>query len=75
MSDKDRAMKHLREVIRFDEKHFNKKITTDDILEELRKSGHNPIKSKQLEDAIKAIIGRHNAGFTKKNLENAVMVK
>ena len=69
MSDKDRALKHLREVIRFDDKHFNKQITREDILEELRKSGHNPIKSKQLEDAIKAIIGRHNAGFTKKNLE------
>ena len=35
-----------------------KNITREDIIEELRKSGHNPIKSKQLEDAIKAMIGR-----------------
>ena len=69
MSDKDRAMKHLREVIRFDDKHFNKKITREDILEELRKHGHNPVKSKQLEDAIKAIIGRHNSAFTKMNID------
>jgi hypothetical protein len=35
----------------------------------LRKNGHKPAQSKQLEDAIKAIIGRHNAAFTKMNID------
>ena len=34
---KDRALKHLREVTRFHKDFFNKKISRDDILEELKK--------------------------------------
>ena len=69
LSDKDRALKHLREVTRFDPKYFNKKISRDDILNDLRKSGNEARMSRPLEDAIKAIIGRHNAAFTKMNID------
>ena len=69
LSPKDRALRHLRNKTRFNEDFFNKKITREDVLEELRKNGHKPVQSKQLEDAIKAIIGRHNAAFTKMNID------
>ena len=69
LSPKDTALKHLRNKTRFNEDFFNKKITRYDILEELRKNGHKLVQSKQLEDAIKAIIGRHNASLTKMNIE------
>ena len=62
-------MKHLRNKTRFNEDFLNKKITRDDILEELRNKGHKLVQSKQLEDAIKAIIGRHNTSFTKMNID------
>ena len=66
---KERALKHLRDVTRFDPKYLNKKISRDDILSDLRESGNLTRISKPLEDAIKAIIGRHNAAFTKKDIE------
>ena len=69
LQGKERALKHLREVTRFDPKYRNQKISRDEIINDLRESGNLTRMSKPLEDAIKAIIGRHNAAFTKKNID------
>jgi hypothetical protein len=64
-------MRYLRDVIRVDPKLFVKRFSRDDILTTLRENNklqNGARLSKRLEDAIKAIIGRHNASFTKQNI-------
>ena len=71
LPEREKAMRYLRDVIRVDPKLFGKRISRDDILEILRenkKLQNGARLSKKLEDAIKAIIGRHNASFTKQNI-------
>ena len=67
-----KAMRYLRDVIRVDPKLFGKRISRDDILTILRenkKLQSGARLSKKLEDAIQAIIGRHNASLTKQNID------
>jgi hypothetical protein len=71
LPEREKAMRYLRDVIRVDPKLYGKRISRDDILEILRenkKLQNGARVSKKLEDAIKAIIGRHNASFTKQNI-------
>ena len=61
-------MRYLRDVIRGDPKLFGKRISRDDILtisRENKQLQNGARLSKKLEDAITAIIGIHNASFTK----------
>ena len=62
---KQDAIRHLRRVVRFDPKYFNKRLSREEILEDLKNSNKTVRMDRQLSDAIKAIIGRHNAGYTK----------
>ena len=62
---KQGAMRHLRTVIRFDPKYYNKPLSREEILEGLKNSNKTVRMDRQLSDAIKAIIGRHTAGFTR----------
>ena len=72
LPEREKAMRYLRDVIRVDPKLFGKRISRDDILtivRENKKLQNGARLSKKLEDAIKAIVGRHNASLTKMKID------
>jgi hypothetical protein len=67
----EKAIQHMQAVIRIDPKYYGKNITRDDIIKDLRDTGKiDDIRlSKKFEDLIKANVSRHNAEFTKKDIQ------
>ena len=62
----EKAIAYMLSTIRMDKKYYEKRITRDDIMGDLRNAGKLPTKrSGDFNDILKAVIMRHNVDYTR----------